>query len=476
MIAFIDKMRDRFGVELVCRVMRQAEVGFLTARGYRAAKARPTSARRLRDELLIPETRRLHAENYGVYGVRKMHALLRRQGWILGRDQTGRLMQLAGVRGVKRTKKVFTTRPDPTSEKPRDLVQRRFVADAPRRLWVADVTYVATWSGFAYVAFVTDVFSRRIVGWNVASTLRADKLPLQALNMAAWAADGNLDGLVHHADHGSNYLAVVYTDRIEELGATPSTGTVGDSFDNAMAEAVNGLYKTELIRRRGPWRTVEQVELATLEYVWWWNNQRLHGELDMRTPAEVEADYYAGPRHPLGNTSYPSRPIGTKLRAIQRPRTAGTRFRWILGAVVVGSLLAGAGAASAVAQYSNWQYTYGGAPTWCIQNRAGIDATKSSGAGWSTSQSKTITTNCTGGSYYAQPANYMGAISFLWKNSTTICGSSTWAYNPSAAATFNRFTLADTCSGNAYSRGETRMYNGSGYTTSTTYQSPVQSF
>jgi len=300
MIAFVDKMRDRFGVELVCRVMRQAEVGFLTARGYRAAKARPASARQLRDELLIPEIVRLHAENHGVYGVRKMHALLRRQGGMIGRDQTGRLMRIAGVRGVKRTKKVFTTRPDPTSEKPRDLVQRRFVADAPRRLWVADVTYVATWSGFAYVAFVTDVFSRRIVGWNVASTLKADILPLQALNMAAWAADGNLDGLVHHADHGSNYLAVVYTNRIEELGATPSTGTVGDSFDNAMAEAVNGLYKTELIRRRGPWRTIEQVELATLEYVWWWNNQRRHGELNMRTPAEVEADYYAGLDTPLG--------------------------------------------------------------------------------------------------------------------------------------------------------------------------------
>ncbi|MGW9587351.1 IS3 family transposase [Microbacterium sp. NPDC055455] len=300
MIAFVDKMRDRLGVELVCRVMRQAEVGFLTARGYRAAKARPASARQLRDELLVTEIVRLHAENYGVYGVRKMHAWLRRQGWIIGRDQAGRLMRIAGVHGVKRSKKVFTTKPDPANEKPRDLVQRRFTADAPRRLWVADVTYVATWSGFAYVAFVTDVFSRRIVGWNVASTLKADILPLQALNMAAWAADGNLDGLVHHADHGSNYLAVVYTDRIEELGATPSTGTVGDSFDNAMAEAVNGLYKTELIRRRGPWRTVEQVELATLEYVWWWNNQRLHGELDMRTPAEVEADHYAGLDTPLG--------------------------------------------------------------------------------------------------------------------------------------------------------------------------------
>lgn len=164
----------------------------------------------------------------------------------------------------------------------------------PNRLWVADITYVGTWAGMAYVAFVIDVFSRMIVGWNVAGTLRAEVLPLQALNMAAWGARGSLDDLVHHADHGSNYLWVVYTDRINELGATPSTGSVGDSYDNALAEAVNGLYKTELIRRKGPWRTVEQVELATLEYVWWWNNARLHGELDYRTPVEVEEAYYAG--------------------------------------------------------------------------------------------------------------------------------------------------------------------------------------
>ena len=161
------------------------------------------------------------------------------------------------------------------------------------QMWVADVTYVATWSGFAYVAFVTDVYSRRIVGWNVAATLKADILPLRALDMAAWAAGGKLDGLIHHADHGSNYLSLVYTDRIAELGAKPFTGTIGDSYDNAMAEAVNGLYKTELIRRRGPWRTVEQVELATLEYVWWWNNQRLHSELNYRTPIEAEQAFYA---------------------------------------------------------------------------------------------------------------------------------------------------------------------------------------
>lgn len=293
MIRFIDEYRDRFGVELICRVLRPAVQGFLTSRGYRAAVGRAPSARQLRDDLLIPEVARLHAENYGVYGRRKMHALMRRQGWDIGRDQTERLMRLAGVRGVKKSKRVFTTRSDRTTTLPGDLVNRRFTADAPRRLWVCDITYVATWSGFAYVAFVTDVYSRRIVGWNVAATLKAEILPLQALDMAAWNAGGDLTGLTHHSDHGSNYMAMVYTERIVELGAVPSTGTVGDSFDNAMAEAVNNLYKTELIRQRGPWRTVEQVELATLEYVWWWNHQRLHGELDLRTPIEVEHAYYA---------------------------------------------------------------------------------------------------------------------------------------------------------------------------------------
>lgn len=293
MIRFIDNHRDQFGVELICRVIRGAVRGFLTSRGYRSAKARLKSARQVRDELLVPEVEQLHRDNYGVYGVRKMHALLRRQGWDVGRDQTARLMRLAGVRGVSKARSTFTTKPDPDQAKPNDLVQRDFTAPAPRRLWVADITYVATWQGFAYTAFVIDVFNRRIVGWNVAATLKADVLPLQALNMAAFTADGPLDELVHHADHGSNYLSVVYTDRITELGAKPSTGTVGDSYDNSLAEAVNGLYKAELIRRRGPWRTVEQVELATLEYVWWWNNSRLHGELDYRTPIEVEDAYYA---------------------------------------------------------------------------------------------------------------------------------------------------------------------------------------
>jgi transposase InsO family protein len=290
MIRFVSEHRDRFGVELICQVRRPAVRGFLTSRGYRAAVSRAPSARRLHDDLLVPEVARLHAENYGVYGRRKMHALLRRQGWAVGRDQTERLMRLAGVGGAKR---VFTTRALRQQPSPWISCSAGSPLQARAGSGVADVTYVATWSGFAYVAFVTDVYSRRIVGWYVAATLRSDILPLRALDMAAWAAGGRLDGLIHHADHGSNYLALVYTDRIEELGAKPSTGTVGDSFDNALAEAVNGLYKTELIRQRGPWRTVEQVELATLEYVWWWNNQRLHSELDMRTPIEVEQAYYA---------------------------------------------------------------------------------------------------------------------------------------------------------------------------------------
>ena len=204
MIRFINEYRDRFGVELICRMLRPAVQGFLTSRGYRAAVGRAPSARQLKDELLVPEVARLHAENYGVYGRRKMHALMRRQGWEIGRDQTERLMRLAGVRGVRKSKRVFTTRSDKTTVLPSDLVNRRFTAPAPRRLCVCDVTYVATWSGFAYVAFVTDAYSKRIVGWNVASTLRSEILPLPALDMAAWGAGGDLTGLTHHSDHGSN--------------------------------------------------------------------------------------------------------------------------------------------------------------------------------------------------------------------------------------------------------------------------------
>ena len=213
MIRYVDAFRDHFGVEAICRTLGATQCGFLTARGYRAAKTRPVSARAMSDQLLGGEMLRLHADNYGVYGVRRMHALMRRQGWALGRDQTGRIMRSLGIRGVKRSKQLFTTKADPAGMKPLDLVNRRFTA--------------------------TDVFARKIVGFNVAATLRADILPLQALDMAAFTAGGDLTGLTHHSDHGSNYMALVYTDRILELGAVPSTGTVGDSYDNAMAEAIN---------------------------------------------------------------------------------------------------------------------------------------------------------------------------------------------------------------------------------------------
>ena len=299
MIAFVRQHADRFGVEAICRTLGATAGGFITARGYRAAISRPRSARSISDEVLGAEIARLHQENYSVYGVRKMHAAMRRAGWTIGRDQTGRIMTSLGLAGARRGRRTFTTKTDAVLSRPADLVQRRFHPDAPRRLWVADITYVATWSGFAYVAFVVDAYFWRIVGWNVAATLKAEVLPLQALEMAAWNAGGDLTGLTHHSDHGSNYMSLVYTDRVVELGAVGSTGTVGDSYDNALAETVNGLFKTELIRRQGPWRTVEQVELATLEWVWWWNSSRLHSELGYRTPLEAETDYYAHAASPL---------------------------------------------------------------------------------------------------------------------------------------------------------------------------------
>ena len=200
MIRFIDEHRDRFGVEFLCRTLRAAVRGFITSRGYRAAKHRAPSARHLRDEILVPEIKRIHKKNYSVYGARKMQAKLQREGWQIGRDQTARIMKLAGVRGVRRSKKVYTTKSDPTHALPGDKVERRFYSSGPKQLLVCDVTYVATWSGFAYVSFVTDVYSRRIVGWNVASTLKADVLPLQALEMAAWQLGGDLDGAIHHSD------------------------------------------------------------------------------------------------------------------------------------------------------------------------------------------------------------------------------------------------------------------------------------
>ena len=234
----------------------------------------------------------MHQENYGVYGARKMHAALRRDGVEIGHDQTARLMRELGLAGVRRGKIKRTTIREDAAARPADLVNRGFRAPRPDRLWVADLTYLRTWVGFAYLALVIDVFSRRIVGWAVAGHMRTD-LPLEALELAVWTRrQSRLDGLIAHTDAGSQYLAVRYTDALSAAGAVASVGSVGDSYDNALAESTIGQLKTELIKRHGPWRTIEQLEFALFEYIDWWNHRRLHGELGMIPPAEAEATYY----------------------------------------------------------------------------------------------------------------------------------------------------------------------------------------
>ncbi len=247
MIAFVDEYRDCFSVECICRVLNEHTVGgFITSRGYRLVKKRPLSSRALRDEVLVGEVRRVFEENYRVYGVRKLWHAMRREGWNIGRDQVARLMRIAGISGIRRGRKPVTTRPSPTPDTRPDLVQRRFSSNAPNRLWVADITYVPTLSGFVYTAFVTDVYSRKIVGWATRSTMQTEELPLEALEQAIMNAK-DIAGLVHHSDHGSQYTSIKYSEKLADYGIKSSTGTVGDSYDNALTETVNGWYKTELI-------------------------------------------------------------------------------------------------------------------------------------------------------------------------------------------------------------------------------------
>jgi len=279
---YIDENRGRFGVEPICTTLQ------IAPSTYYAAKRRPPSARTLSDAALKPELRRVHEDNFGVYGARKLWRQLLREGIRVGRDRVARLMRELGIAGVVRGKPKRTTIPAAVAQRPGDLVDRRFRAVAPNRLWVADLTYVRTWSGFCYVAFVIDVYSRRIVGWWVSTSLRTD-LALDALEMAIWARrTRDLGGLVHHSDRGVQYLAIRYTERLTEAGAVGSVGSKGDSYDNALAETVNGLYKAELIWQRGPWRTAEDVELATLAWVDWWNHRRLHGACGDVPPVEYE--------------------------------------------------------------------------------------------------------------------------------------------------------------------------------------------
>ena len=241
MIRYIDEHKDRFGVEGICRVLgEQLECGFMTASGYWAAKRRPLAARMISDRELLPVIERLHAENYGVYGTRKMWWLLHKHGHQVGRDRVARLMRQAGLHGVVRGRKPFTTVSDPTDNRPDDLVQRRFSAAAPNRLWVADLTYVRTWAGFCYVAFVVDVYSRMIVGWATSSTMRTDDLPLVALETAAWTRVGSLHQLIHHSDRGSQGGFNRSSQHLDRGGADGATGGVDDDGDRAAGDAVAG--------------------------------------------------------------------------------------------------------------------------------------------------------------------------------------------------------------------------------------------
>jgi putative transposase len=284
MIAYIHEHKDRFGVEPICQVLPIAPSTY-----YQHSK-RPPSARALRDAKLKAEIARVHAENFGVYGARKVWRQLHREGITVARCTVERLMRELHLEGVRRGKTRRTTTPQAADARPADLVERDFSASRPNQLWVADLTYVATWSGFVYVAFVIDAFSRFVVGWQASRSLRTD-LALDALEMAIWQRHGDLEGLVHHSDRGSQYLSIRYTERLAEAGAACSVGSRGDSYDNALAETIIGLYKTELIGRRGPWKGIDEVEYATLEWVDWFNHRRLLEPIGDVPPAEFEAAF-----------------------------------------------------------------------------------------------------------------------------------------------------------------------------------------
>jgi len=296
-VAFIDANRGELGVEPICTTLSSTGVQVAPSTYY-AAKTRAPSARARRDAVMGPVLIQLWKDNYRVYGARKLWKTARRAGHDLGRDQVARLMRAAGIAGVRRGKRVRTTKPDPGAPRHPDLVGRDFTASAPNQLWVTDLTFVPTWAGVAYVCFIVDAYSRMIVGWRVAGHMRTTMV-LDAIEMARWSRGNTLPGLTCHSDAGSQFTSLRYGERLAEIGAVPSIGTVGDSFDNALAETVNGYYKSELIygpARTGPWKTVEDVELATLGWVHWHNTSRLHGYLGDLPPAEFEAAFYATER------------------------------------------------------------------------------------------------------------------------------------------------------------------------------------
>jgi transposase InsO family protein len=292
MKAFIDDHRAVYGVEPICRVLPIAPS---TYRANAALLADPSrrSARTKRDASLRPEIERVWGENFEVYGVRKIWHQLNREGIAAAKCTVARLMAEMGLAGAVRGKPVKTTISNPATPCPADRVNRQFHAPRPNALWLSDFTYVATWAGFVYVAFVIDAFARRIVGWRVSRSMQAGFV-LDALEQALHArrpTQGN--GLIHHSDRGSQYVSIKYTERLADAGIEPSVGSVGDSYDNALAETVIGLFKTEVIHRRGPWRSLEDVEFATLEWVDWFNNRRLLEPIGNIPPAEAEAHFYA---------------------------------------------------------------------------------------------------------------------------------------------------------------------------------------
>jgi len=289
--AFIDAQRERFGVEPICRALQVAPSGYWR----HAARLRDSSllpARARRDAVLVDHVERVHRANLQVYGVRKIWRQMRREGFAVARCTVERLMRHKGLQGARRGKAVRTTVADAKAPCPLDRVNRQFHADRPNQLWVSDFTYVSTWQGMVYVAFVIDVYARFIVGWRVSSSMRTDFV-LDALEQALYARKPERDGaLIHHSDRGSQYVSIRYSERLAEAGIEPSVGSKGDSYDNALAETINGLYKTELIHRRAPWKTKEAVELATLEWVSWFNHHRLLEPLGYIPPAEAEANYH----------------------------------------------------------------------------------------------------------------------------------------------------------------------------------------
>jgi len=289
MVDFIDMHKGAYGVEPICKVLPIAPSTYHRHKELERYPER-RSHRAKRDESLVVDIRRIWETNHGVYGAHKVWKQLNREAIPTARCTVERLMKRLGIEGVRRGKRCITTLPSELADKPLDLVNREFTAQQPNQLWVADITYVATWSGFVYVAFVVDVFSRYIVGWRVLKSMQTD-LVLDALEQALWAR-GKPRGVTHHSDRGSQYLSIRYSERLSEAGFNASVGSVGDSYDNALAETINGLYKAEVIHKDGPWKGLDDVERATLTWVDWFNKHRLFGPIGDIPPVEYEMMYY----------------------------------------------------------------------------------------------------------------------------------------------------------------------------------------